>query len=302
MVFEFEVPYSPYATEATLAVGSRQRIAVKTQDSHDRALEAPSVRIERVVSSEPGVISVDSVEQNSFVVRAHAPGDVQLSVMSTVSTSGQTTVSDSLRVSAADATSARVSHGCPFEDAPAYLTRSTVDLRYTLLDGHTTLLGYGHYPVEVEGDTDASIVREVDEVGVLRVRTSRQAGALSLVAEDGEPLLEIAQVDEAQIERVEVGEPQSVAFRDELNFRPKLFTTQHRLCQAFPSAAVLTSTPDVCSARIVEDDASSSRLRVNVAIAAEGDCAWSLSLPNARQGEGLVSSHSFRVTRSGETQ
>lgn len=297
LLFEFDAPDTPYTLDTSLAVGTRQRIIVKPKDSKDRALGSPDALLESVISSDPGVISVESVEQDSFVLEAHTPGDVTLSVTSNVLNRDQA-ITDSLTLSAATATSVRVSHGCTFEEAPAYLTDTTVDLRYRLLNGYTRLLGYGYYPVKAEDENDARIVRDVSKVGVLRIHTSHESGTFQLIAENGGVLLELVKVDQGQITSVNVGRLQRVALKNEVNFRPELLATNRRLCQALPTAEVSTDTPDVCSPRIVEDEASHSRLRINVALLAPGTCEWSLSLPNARHGEGLEKSYSFNTSQT----
>lgn len=270
--------------------------------------EEPSVTFTSVISSDPEVISVESVADSTFVLSAEAEGSVVIDVGAT---SEGDELTDKFRVEAAEIEEVTLAHRCTtnVDDSTdvAYFTGQNAHVRYTMSNGDDPLAGYGAYPVDVEGSTDLAIDEEYTRVAFLQFETGSTAGEASLnPSVDGDPLaVELVEPADAEAfswpQRDSGGGASSGAFDDVpvdgvRYVHPRFEVGDRTVCQAAPELEVTNETEEVCAVEVVEEfeeevalyrTLNGAYLGIEVRGKEEGTCSFGVSMPAASLEETL---------------
>lgn len=226
-----------------------------------RVYEAPNgedVVVHDADFDPPGVLSVEEIEGNTIVLAGQEHGRTEIRAEAEL-LDGEI-VEDFVDMRAGQASRLELEHYCTAESQALYLTEQEVWLPFSFYDDNDEqLIGYGYHPVELVGDTEASVMADAKDQVHLHLDTGATAGSLSLEStiDDTALQMELVAADAIDDMAVEVGSSAQVNHSTTMHFQPQV--DGQRVCQPILDFEIENLTPDICDVRF-EDVAEGSQL------------------------------------------
>ncbi len=271
-----------------LAMDSRARLAAYERlpgssprpgdGESDSSWIQPVVRlaVEAASSHDEEVIRIVEIGEDDILIEAVGAGNALLA-LKVKTQSGL--VWDRVLLRASEVTRVEMTDGCdPAGEPPmAYPVDSGVGLRYGMWAGERRVIGYGHYPFEIQPDGAAG-VDPLDDLTGLRIETGAQPGEVTfLPIVEGSPL-EIRLVDRSEIDALELlgegAEVGEMAVGDVVHLDVRPWAGLNAVC-GLTGLQAQSLTPEICSARSEDQWSGDVRIRA----LAPGTCEIDIFLP-----------------------
>ncbi len=298
---------SPVAVGAKLAYSA-----------YPKGLPDQKVTFTSATSNDDKVLRVDKVDGGLMTLEAVGAGQTTVDVDATQADGSA--ISDAFDLKAAKVDALAFANPCASDNGQAlYLVDQDIDLNYTMRSGGTVAVGYGYYPVQVDGAT----LGQTKTNGLLPLHTAASAGQVTLTSQVGDASFSFTTVEPGAINGAELFEQSflqggnlPVEQGKELGLH--LLPTVQGLvdgvqdpvpvCQADLDVQLQTSTPDICEVSYGPRDDEKTNLfhlyepnEVTVKGLAEGTCEFTATIAAADGGNGISQSFSVDVSKQSQS-
>ncbi len=259
-----------------------------------------AVTLESASTDEPDAVVVDSFSDHEVVLHALAEGNVLVEVRAEVT--GEGTVTDSVNMLAREPQKLVLTHPCTLDDHAAYVVDSDVSVLFDpQRDNGQKLIGYGHWPVDLEPEGVVSIRTEDKSLEVLPLHTDA-TGSITIASQIDEAELTLDVITDGDVDGIELRDTVTVPEDHDRLVQVLGLVGATRVCWNDPEFSVTVDTPEVCDVRSWHSDDGKSEGE-GVAWAwlvvegkVPGTCTFSVTFEEASAGAGVTESFDLEVT------
>lgn len=287
----------PTGDNPNFAVGTKIRIRgeriIEESDSEDGE-DTAQLSFTDVSSSDSDVIAVRDVPGDSFELESLKSGEATITAEAE---SDGATISDKVTFEAEEVDDHTLEHRCVYEksndgEMEAYLSDQDVFVGMSLKNGSDeTIVGYGYYPVSVDGPAD--VREDHEEVGHLKLHTGTDTGVVTVESDIGSALAQFEVLEASKISALKWYEKVNdvdlgVKVGKEFYLHPVFEVEGRRICNGRTDYAIDVATEDVCDVEAVagpggEEDILGRLERPASTLVVEGKekgtCEFTVALP-----------------------